>query len=217
MLEKLKVAVFDDHPLFREGVVQTLQGENDIEVVGEGASAVDAFDLVTRELPQIALLDVNMPGGGLEAARRISAVAPVVKIVMLTASESEAHVTEALEAGACGYILKGVGGSDLVRTLRSVQLGERYVTPTLAASMLSGLHRRAAVPEPGPQHIELTTREEQILEQVSVGKTNKEIARTFELSEKTVKHYVTNILQKLQVRNRVEAALSFERTKRVTA
>ena len=209
MADRLRVAIFDDHPLFREGVVHTLRSAKVLEVVGEGGSADDAVRIARQELPDIALLDVSMPGGGIEAARSIARVCPIVKMIMLTVSESEQDVAQALEAGAKGYVLKGTSGSELLKTMFAISRGESYVTPGLAARLLT--HATRQEPAPASDLPELTEREAQILAQVARGFTNKEIARTLAISEKTVKHYMTNIMQKLQVRNRVEAALAFRR------
>jgi DNA-binding NarL/FixJ family response regulator len=206
MADPLHVAIVDDHPLFREGVAHTLGAQPDIEIVGEGASAADALRIAAERLPDVMLLDVSMPGGGVEAARQIAAAYPVVRIVMLTVSENEEDVTAALRAGARAYVLKGVSARELVGVLRAVGAGEVYVTPSLAASLLTD-GRGAASGRRGELVDELTERERQILERVAEGDSNKEIAAQFGLSEKTVKHHMTNILQKLQVRNRVEAAL----------
>lgn len=208
MASPIQVAIIDDHPLFREGVATTLATSPQVEVVGQGASAEDAFRLARDLLPDILLLDVSMEGGGIAVAGRVAAAYPIVKIVMLTASEREEDVLGSLKAGARGYILKGVTARELVRAVENVHAGEAYVTPKLAASLLLEMREpsKAAVKEPEPLD-ELTEREAQILERLSAGLTNKEIARDLGLREKTVKHYMTNILQKLQVRNRVEAAL----------
>jgi two-component system nitrate/nitrite response regulator NarL len=211
MAEPIRVAVIDDHPLFREGVAHTIQRSGALEVIGEGATAEDAVRIARAELPDIVLLDVNMPGGGVEAARAISNACPVVKIIMLTVSESEEHVHQAMEAGVRGYVLKGTSGLELVNTLRAVARGEYYVTPRLAARILA-LSKRPAKGAPEENAFpDLTKREEQILDRVARGLTNKEIAKDLQISEKTVKHYMTNIMQKLQVRNRVEAALVFKK------
>ncbi len=212
MSERIQVMIVDDHPMFRDGVVQTLQAEADIEVVGQATTAAEAVRLARDLVPDIILLDITIPGGGLNAAQQLTTTLPVTKLIMLTASEAEEDVLTALKAGARGYILKGVAGHDLVKIVRDVHAGEAYVTPTLAASLLSDMRGgwREQPPPPGPLD-ELTEREHQILEQVASGLSNKEIAKQLFLSEKTVKHYMTNILQKLQVRNRVEAALLAQR------
>ncbi len=209
MAEPLHVAIVDDHPLFREGVAFTLGAQPDIEIVAEGGSAADALRIAAEQIPDVMLLDVSMPGGGLSAVRQIAAEYPVIKTVMLTVSEDEDDVTAALRAGARAYVLKGVAARELVRILRAVAAGEVYVTPSLAASLLFELTaagKGGGAPASSPLD-ELTERERQILEGVAAGDSNKEIGVTLHLTEKTVKHHMTNILQKLQVRNRVEAAL----------
>jgi len=206
MGERISVVLADDHPLFREGVARTLVEHAECDVLAECASADEALEAVREHLPDVALLDISMPGGGVEAARLIAAACPVVKILMLTVSENESDVMEALEAGACGYVLKGIGGEELARIIQTIHQGGVYVSPELASRMLVEAkdRRNAGALDP---FSDLTAREEQILKQVARGQSNKEIAQAFSLSEKTVKHYMTNILQKLQVRNRVEAAI----------
>lgn len=205
-MDKFQIVIIDDHPLFREGVANVLGAEPDIEVVGQGASAEDAVRLGTELLPEMMLLDINIPGGGLNVVRIIADTCPVTKIVMLTASEQEDDVVTALKAGARAYIVKGVAARELVTILRAVQAGEAYVTPTLAATLLSDMTGAGAAHGEN-SFAELSAREHQILKLVAAGNSNKEIGRELSLSEKTIKHYMTNILQKLHVRNRVEAAL----------
>jgi two-component system, NarL family, nitrate/nitrite response regulator NarL len=207
MAETLHVAIVDDHPLFREGVAHTLAAQPNVEVVGEGESAADAIKIAAERMPDVMLLDVSMPGGGLTAVRQIAAAFPVIKVVMLTVSEDEDDVTAALRAGARAYVLKGVAARELVRILRSVAAGEVYVTPALAASLLFDLTGSKSGSHAANPLDVLTDRERQILERVAAGDSNKEIGAQLHLTEKTVKHHMTNILQKLQVRNRVEAAL----------
>lgn len=208
MNDPIRVVIVDDHPLFRQGVAMSLTAEDDFEVVGQGANAEEALALVQDVLPDIVLLDITLPGGGLKAAQMIAEICPVTKIVMLTFSESEDDVLEALRSGARGYILKGVAGDELERIIRAIYAGEVYVTPGLAAGLLRGLSRQPSnTPVPEQMIDKLTARERQILELVAAGHSNKVIAAKLDLAEKTVKHYITNILQKLQVQNRVKAAL----------
>lgn len=211
MNDRIRVAVVDDHPIFREGVAHTIRSSPAFEMVGEGACADDALRIARTDLPDVVLLDVSMPGGGIEAARAIAASCPVVKVIMLTVSESEEHVAQALEAGAHGYILKGASGSELISTVQSVSRGESYVSPGLAARLLAVSSRKMRQRTKLADTVDLTKREEQILDHVARGLTNKEIAIAFSISEKTVKHYMTNVMQKLQVRNRVEAVLAFQK------
>ena len=212
MSNRIQVAIVDDHPLFREGVANTLANSPDIEVVGQGSTAEDAVRLARDLLPDVLLLDISMKGGGINAVRTIAKSYPVIKIVMLTVSEKEEDVLGSLKAGAQGYILKGVTARDLVKIVLAVEAGEAYVSPALAASLLVDLRqdRQSVGPSPSPLD-ELTDREHQILELVATGISNKEIGRELNLREKTIKHYMTNILQKLQVRNRVEAALMVQK------
>ena len=203
MTEPIRVVVADDHPLFREGVINSLQSAPDIVVVGQAADADEALRIVRDELPDLALLDVTMPGSGIDAARRIAASCPATRIVMLTVSEDEDDLLAAMKAGASGYVLKGVSARELAAVVRSVSGGDVYVAPSLAF----GLLREMSSPRPSDPLAELSTRERQVLELVASGMSNQEIGLKLGLAEKTIKHYMTNILTKLQVRSRVEAAL----------
>jgi two-component system, NarL family, nitrate/nitrite response regulator NarL len=200
--EQIRVAVADDHPMFRAGVVSTLREVPDIDVVGEANDAASALALARAELPDVTILDIAMPGGGLTAAREIAVACPATRIVMLTVSEDEDDLLAAVKAGASGYVLKGAGASELVSVIRSVNAGEVYVAPALAWGML----RELQTPRISPYE-ELTEREREVLELVAEGLSNQEIGHRLGLAEKTIKHYMTNILGKLQVRSRVEAAL----------
>lgn len=214
MGEKTSIVVIDDHPFFREGVANKLRGEPDFEILAEGGTAAEAVRLTGELVPDLLLLDISIPGNGLQAAQTISARWPVTKIIMLTASDDEENLTAALRAGAKAYVLKGVSPRELIRILHAVNAGEAYVTPALAASLLSDMMglTPAALQATRPVD-ELTERERQILELLASGQSNKEIAQQLSLSDKTVKHHVSNILQKLQVRNRVEAALWAQKEK----
>jgi two-component system, NarL family, nitrate/nitrite response regulator NarL len=209
LVENTRIVLVDDHPLFREGVASALDLEPDFEIVGQGDDAAAAVRLAHELMPDVMVLDISMAGGGgLQAARSISAIYPVIKIIMLTVSEAEEDVLGAFKAGARGYVLKGVGGSEIVRILRSILAGEPYVTPKLAASLLGeARHIQSKSSAEADLLSELTRRENEILELVALGKSNKEVALVLNLTEKTIKYNMTNILQKLQVRNRVEAAL----------
>jgi DNA-binding NarL/FixJ family response regulator len=204
MSESIEVLVVDDHPLFRQGVVHSLGSEPGFVVVGEAASGEEALKLAQELLPDIVLLDISMPGwDGLIAAERIATACPATVIVMLTVSEDPDKLLAAFKAGARAYVLKGVSVHELARVIRAAAAGDVYVSPSLASEMLISLTRERA---PDPLQ-ELTAREREILGLIGTGRTNREIGQRLSLSEKTIKHYVTNILQKLQVRSRVEAAL----------
>lgn len=204
MNEVIEVLVVDDHPMFRQGVVHSLGQEPGFRVVGETASGEEALALAQALLPTVVLLDVSMPGwNGIVTAERIAMACPATVIVMLTSSEDKDKLLAALKAGARGYVLKGVSARELAQVLRAAVDGEVYVSPSIAAEMLVSLTQRKA---PDPLQ-ELTDRERTILSLIGLGRTNREIGDELHLAEKTIKHYVTNILQKLQVRSRVEAAL----------
>jgi DNA-binding NarL/FixJ family response regulator len=203
--ESIRIAIVDDHPLFREGVARSLGEMGGFELVGEGASAEDAERLARASTPDILLLDISMPGGGLNALAAILAAMPEQKVVMLTVSETNADVAQALKAGARGYVLKGVGSKALAEILRDVANGQSYVSPSLSARLLSDLLQpTGSKPDPLSQ---LTGREAEILKLVAEGLSNKEVAARLSLQEKTVKHHMTRVLAKLNVRNRTEAAL----------
>ncbi len=204
MSELIRVLVVDDHPLFRHGVVSSLGAEPGLTVVGEAATGEDALKLARELLPDIVLLDISMPGwNGLVTAEKISTACPASAIVILTVSEDKDKLLAAFKAGARAYVLKGVSPQELAKVIRSAAAGDVYVSPSLAAEMLVSLTHDHA-----PDSLqELTGREREILQLVGTGLTNREIGTRLFLTEKTIKHYVTNILQKLQVRSRVEAAL----------
>ena len=216
MTDKMCVVIIDDHPIFREGLVQTLRSESGIEIVGQGATAEEAVSLTADLLPDILLLDIDIPGGGLKAAETVAAVSPVTKIVLLTGSDDEDTVLAGLRAGARAYVLKGVAARELVGILRAVWAGEVYVTPTLAAGLLLEMTTVSrGAPSQGSPIDQLTEREHQVLELVAAGLSNKEVGQRLHLTEKTIKHCMSNILQKLQVRNRVEAALLVQKAQRL--
>ena len=211
MLDSIDILVVDDHPLFRQGVVHSLEMDPQFKVVGETASGEQALALARSLLPDVVLLDISMPGwNGIVTAEKIALACPATVIVMLTGSDEKDKLLAALRAGARGYVLKGVSAKELAGVVRSAVAGEIYVSPSIAAEMLVSLTQGKA---PDPLQ-ELTDREREILALIGSGLTNREIGERIFLSEKTIKHYVTNILQKLQVRSRVEAALVANRHSR---
>jgi two-component system nitrate/nitrite response regulator NarL len=205
-MAEIRVAVIDDHPLFRAGVIQTLRNEPNITVVGEGGSTAEAVKLAEEQRPDILMLDMSMPGGGIAAINGVLARAPQVKPLMLTGVVEDEQVSSAMQRGAWGYVLKGVSGTELIQTLRVIHGGERYVSPALAARLFAAVPAAPAKAAPDV-FASLTAREEQVLALIVEGLSNKEIGGRLVLSEKTVKHYLTIVLDKLHVRSRVQAAL----------
>jgi DNA-binding NarL/FixJ family response regulator len=198
------ILVADDHPIFRDGLVKSLEEEGTFSVVGVASSAMEAIELATSLNPDIALLDLSMPGGGLSAVAQIATQQLAKHVAMLTVSEDGEDVSEALRLGAKAYILKGVSARELRSILSDVANGETHVAPSLAAKMLTFMTKEREAASPLD---DLTKREEDILRLVATGQSNKEVADALGLQEKTVKHYMTTILEKLHARNRVEAAL----------
>ena len=205
MPETITILVADDHPLFREGVVHSLASQPDFEIVGQAACGEDALRMACDLVPDVVMLDITMPGwGGIVTAEKIAAACPATKVIMLTVMEDESKLLASFKAGARAYVLKGVSSQELARVIRSVAQGEVYVTPSLAAGILVTL-TRASMPQDPLEG--LTERESEILKLVVQGLTNREIGDRLHLSEKTIKHYITNILEKLHVRSRMEAAM----------
>jgi DNA-binding NarL/FixJ family response regulator len=208
MQSKIRVGVVDDHPLYREGVIFALESEPDIEVVGQGETAEDAFQIARDNAPDVLLLDMNMPGGGLNAVAKIALRCPSTKTLVLTVVDDEEGVRGALMRGARGYLLKGTTSSELVTTIRLVNRGQNYVSPNFAAQLFKGRDEGADKPErPANRFPELSSREEQVLNLMVQGLSNRLIGNELGLTEKTIKGYVTSIMEKLNVRNRVEAAM----------
>ena len=204
MSEVVTIVVADDHPLFRRGVVQSLTAEETFSVIGEAGTGEEALRLVAEQNPDILLLDIGMPGaGGIAAVGQVMAACPLTRVLMLTVSESPDDLMRALTAGARGYVLKGVSGEALATAVRAVAAGEVFVTPALASTILYEMTHD----EPKDPLDQLTEREQQVLQLLGEGLTNREIGERLFLAEKTIKHYMTNVLQKLHVRSRVEAAL----------
>ena len=208
MNDMIRVVLADDHPIYRSGLVRSLSDAGGIEVVGEAADGEEAVAVTRAALPDLVLLDVSMPrGGGLAALARIMQMEAPPPVAMLTASEADDDLMAAIRLGAMGYILKGVGAGELVDLVREVAAGRSYVSPGLAGRLLVAMRRRESDAAEVNPLADLSKREEDILKLVAQGKSNREVGEVLDLQEKTVKHYMTSILQKLQVRNRVEAAM----------
>jgi two-component system, NarL family, nitrate/nitrite response regulator NarL len=206
-MDLARVGIVDPHPIFRIGLAKVFAGEADTEVVGSGASAQDAIDIVLTCQPDILFLEVNMPGGGIRAAQEIQRTGAATRFMFLTCSERQEDVTAALQTGACGYMLKGITPEILLQTVRLVLAGETYIMPQLATRLLVSASQKQAA-SAGVEGLDsLTARERQILSELTEGQTNKEIARKLNLAEKTVKHYMGRVMHKLCVRNRTEAVL----------
>lgn len=203
----IRVAVIDDHPLFREGVKRSLGEYDDFHIVGEGCSKDDAIRIAQEQRPDVILMDISMPGGGLSAISPILDLDPGQKIVMLTVSETRDDLTRALNSGAKGYVLKGVGSRALGEIIHTVAFGETYISLDLSARLLSdmSLSDTSGTAEPIG---DLTSREWEVLNLVAAGLSNKRIALRLDVHEKTVKHHMGRILAKLGVTNRTEAAMA---------
>jgi DNA-binding NarL/FixJ family response regulator len=205
----VRVLVADDHPIYRDGLARSLADAEGIEVVGAASDGEEAARMAAALLPDLVLLDVSMPkGGGLGALASIVALPAPPRVAMLTASEDGEDVMQAMKLGALGYILKGVGADELADLVREIAAGRPHIAPSLAGRLLIAMRGGPAAPaRPADPLADLSRREEDILRLVAQGKSNREVGEELDLQEKTVKHYMTSILQKLQVRNRVEAAM----------
>jgi DNA-binding NarL/FixJ family response regulator len=205
LLEKMRILLADDHILFRKGLAQLLNSQPDFQVCGEAGDGVEASEQARELMPDLILMDINMPRcDGREATRRIKAELPYVVIVILTVSDDEQDLFTALKNGAQGYLLKKMDPEDLFAQLRGLSRGEAPLSRLLASKIL---HEFTRVPSPATEpDRELTAREQQVLQLVAQGRTNREIADKLVVSENTVKNHLRNILAKLHLENRVQAA-----------
>jgi DNA-binding NarL/FixJ family response regulator len=198
-----RIVVADDHALFRDGMVSLLEAAG-YEVVGQAGEGSRAVETALRLRPDIVLMDVTMPGlSGLEALRRLQAEWPAVRVVMLTASDEDEDLFAAVQAGACGYLLKSLDSDEFLEMLAGVEHGAAAMTRQTTHRLLQGLSRRSPPPAPAAT---LTGREQELLGLLASGLSNKAMARTLSLSENTVKYHLKNIMQKLNIHNRTEAA-----------
>ena len=207
-MNAIRVLLADDHALFRRGVAKLLAAESDFEVVGEAIDGRQAVEMARELMPDVILMDVSMPVmDGLEATRRIKAEIPYVRIVILTASDGDSSLFEAVKSGAQGYLLKNIEPQALFGTLRGVVRGEAPVSRMMAGRLLEEFARQSRQPVPAAAPAaELTAREREVLELVARGRSNKEIAAALAIAENTVKNHLKNILEKLHLENRVQAA-----------
>jgi DNA-binding NarL/FixJ family response regulator len=203
---EVSVIVVDDHELFRGGLVALLE-ERGIRVVAEAALGAEAIEKVTEMHPDVVLMDLSMPGmSGVEATQRLASAAPLVRVVVLTVVSDERHVVDALLAGACGYVLKDAPIGQIVEAIRAAAQGDSLIAPRVASRLVKRL-REPTEAGPALSGAELTARELEVLELLARGMDNPEIARTLYLSQHTVKNHVSSILVKLQVENRIQAAV----------
>ncbi len=207
--DRIKVAVVDAHPLYRHGLANALAGSR-LVVVAEGGTAEDAHRAVQKGKPDILLMDMEVPGDGMGAAQAVLRLRSSLKVVVLTASDDEEDVAEALRMGVHGYILKDVSGPELVSAIEAVYRGEPYITPALASRLLMRSKGRPLAPHRG-EDVGLTARDKRILGYLAKGLTNQEIARSLGMNVRTVKHYLTQVFRKMRVRNRVEATVEAQR------
>ncbi len=211
MSQLIRIGIVDDHPLLLAGLLHALRKNSDFEIVGTGQTKSEAVDLANSVKPEVMLIDLGIPGGGVEAARQIIETLSNVKVIMFTASDRPDHVNSALAAGVMGYVLKGASSQELCDSIRTVCSGKRYITPELAMKILTPETAKTVVntdySPPKLSKKDFTSREIDVIQLLSAGKTNRDIANELSLSEKTVKHHMTSIMEKLQVHNRLSAAL----------
>ncbi len=194
--------------MFRRGVISILKSVDGLEIVGEGCTADDAVRVVEKDRPNIVLLDVSIPGGGINALRRIVASTRRTRVVMLTVSDSGEDVLSAFETGASGYLLKGIQKAELIHAVRQALDGNTVIDPRLAVRIIRQLSNVEKEPAASSEPFEqLNPRETQVLDCVAQGLSNREIAKSLQLTPRTVKNDMTSIMAKLRVRNRLEAAL----------
>jgi DNA-binding NarL/FixJ family response regulator len=204
--DRIRVMLVDDHALMRKGVASLLAACPDIEVVGEAENGAEAVARVADLMPDLILMDIQMPEmDGLEATRRIKAEHPYLKIVMLTISEEERTLFDAIKAGAQGYLLKKMEPDEFLSMVRGISRGEAPISRVMASKILGEFSRRVKGPQLEDPMAKLSPREREVLQLLTQGNTNKEIANSLCVSENTVKNHLKNILAKLHLQNRVQA------------
>ncbi len=214
--EKLRVMVVDDHALFRRGLEMVLQQEDDIDLVGEASDGAEAVDKAQELMPDVVLMDVRMPKrSGIEAAGQIKDLLPHAKILMLTISDDEADLYDAIKAGASGYLLKEIPIEEVADAIRSVWQGQSRISPSMASKLLTEFANMSKASSERPQMPapKLTDREMEVLKLVAQGLNNRDIAKELFISENTVKNHIRNILEKLHLHSRMEAVVYAVREK----
>jgi len=206
--DSLRVLIVDDHDLFRNGLRNLLEGEG-VQIVGEAGAGHEALRIVREVAPDVVVMDLNMPGmGGVEATRHIATIAPLTRVLMLTISDEDNDVIDAILAGACGYLLKDSSIQDLMTGIRAAANGESLISPAIAAKVLQRVRASSTQPEIERRiRAELSDREIEVLKLIANGKDNAMIAGELHISPKTVKNHISNILMKLQIDNRIQAAV----------
>jgi two-component system, NarL family, nitrate/nitrite response regulator NarL len=204
------IAIVDDHPLFAEGLAAVLGRYDHLSVVAMGSKADDVLNIVDNCRPDIILVDLNMPGDAFAVLKEIRLRACSTKAIVFTASTSTDHAVSALAAGAAGFVLKGSQSAELVDAIAAVGRGEVFITPSFAAKVIGALQAKEAEKRAAEQ-LKLSVREEQIVRLLLVGKQNREIAIALNLSEKTVKSYMSNLMAKLHARNRLEVVIAAQK------
>jgi len=204
----VRVLLVDDHDLFRTGLRNLLE-EQGIDVVGEAGDGGQAVRLVRELAPDVVVMDLNMPGlGGVEATRQVTTVAPLTRVVVLTISDQDADVLDAILAGACGYLMKDATIEELMAGIRAASIGESLISPHIASKVLQRIRATSAHPDIAETiRTELSDREIEVLKLIANGKDNAMIAGELHISPKTVKNHISNILMKLQIENRIQAAV----------
>jgi DNA-binding NarL/FixJ family response regulator len=204
-----RVVLCDDHDMFRTALRHLVEENGPVRVVGEAATGEGALALVREQAPDVVVMDIEMPGlGGVEATRKIVEESPHTSVVVLTASDDADDVVSAIVAGACGYLLKNAAIDDLVAGIRAAAIGDALISPAIAGGLLAHVRERARPAEPpAAAATQLSARELDVLRLVAEGRDNADIARELFISPKTVKNHISNILMKLQMQNRIQAAV----------
>lgn len=216
--EKLRVLVVDDHALFRRGLQMVLEQEPDLELVGEASDGTEAVEKAQELMPDVILMDVRMPKrSGIEATVQIRDLMPHVKILMLTISDEEADLYEAIKAGASGYLLKEIPIEEVADAIRSVWAGQSRISPSMASKLLNEFAAisKASTEKPEIPAPRLTDREMEVLKLVAKGMNNRDIAKELYISENTVKNHIRNLLEKLHLHSRMEAVVYAVREKMI--